>query len=387
MSRSDYLDSLIKDLNPIEVFDYYDGPRFYSCRDKVGQVFLVYWIDETDEYNAWLYLRVSPERYLSLKCGNISIAKALANPEEESAFVVKNYGTDFSVEEISTAQIEADWLPPVSSFLHLNESALPEKTLSAVEVAMRSDRQVIDLAFDKLSNAHEMGCGRLGKLLDSFQDFIYALACGSQLDVRRIPEVIKFKSEVLVTGLYASSFGIRLQSKGGELFPGDETEKAIEIFANLISTLETPEKISEELHHYNILARSRFKYLLHLLVDSEVSLETDWGAPSGSTLKSRASFNEIKRALIKLKETDDATKNIVERPANLVGVDVESAFFALKIEGNEIIKGKLSDLVSSRQFDIPSRIIAKLEESCVIDPLTDQEKWSYILVDFEKQSS
>ena len=386
MSRSDYLSNLIKDLTPKEIFDFYDGPKFYSCYDKVGQVFLVYWIDETNEYSSWLYLRASPERYLSLKGGNISIAKALANPEEGAAFVVKNYGSDFSVEEISTAQIESDWLPPVSDFLHLNESALPDKTLSAVEVATRSDRQVIDLAFDKLSNAHEMGCGKLGKLLDSFQNVIYALACGSQLDVRRIPEVIKFKSEVLVTGLYASSFGVRLQSKGGELFPDGETERAIEIFASLISTLETPEKISEELHRFNILARSRFKYLLHLLVDSEVSIETDWGSPSGSALKSRASFNEIKRSLNKLEETENATKNIVKRTANLVGVDVESDFFALKIEENEIIKGKLSKLVSSRQFDVPSRIIAKLEESCVIDPLTDREKWSYILVDFEKQT-
>lgn len=384
MSRSNYFDSLIKDLTPIQIFDYYDGPKFYSCRDKVGQVFLVYWIDETNEYGSWLYLRISQERYSSLKNGNISIAEALSNPEEGTAFVVKNYGTTFSVEEISATHIHPDWLPPINDYLHLSEPALPEKTLSAVEIAERSNRQVIDLAFDKLSNTYEMGCGKLGKLLDSFQNVIYALACDAQLDVRRVPEGIKFKSEVLVTGLFASSFGVRLQSKGGELFSNGETANAIEALANLISTLEDPEKVPEELHRFNILARSRFKHLLRVLVDSEVSIKVDWGSPFGNALQSRVSFNEITRALKKLEETDVATKNIIERPATLVGVDVESDFFALKIEGNEIIKGKLSKSVSSRNFDIPSSIIAKLEESCVIDPLTEKEKWSYILVDFTK---
>lgn len=385
MSRSDYLSSLIKNLTPIQVFDYYDGPKFYSCSDKIGQVFLVYWIDETNEHSSWLYLRISPERYLSLKNGNVSIAEALSNPEEGSAFIVKNYGLDFSVEEISAAHIEPDWLPPINDYLHLKESTLPEKTLSAVEIAERLNRQVIDLAFDKLSNTYQMGCGKLGKLLDSFQNVIYALACDAQLDVRRVPEVIKFNSEILVTGLFASSFGIRLQSKNSELFSSDETTNAIEALVNLISTLETPEKVPEELHRFNILARSRFKHLLRVLVDSEVSIKADWGSPFGKTLQSRASFNKIARSLKKLEETDAATKNTIERSATLVGVDVESDFFALKIEGNEIIKGKLSKSVSSRNFDVPSPIIAELEESCVIDPLTDREKWSYILIDFKRQ--
>ncbi len=391
MTQNNYLNNLIKDLTPIEVFDYYDGPRFYSCRDKVGQVFLVYWIDETDDYDSWLYLRVSSERYSSLKSGNISIAKTLSTPEEGFAFVVNNYGARFSIEEISTVNIEPDWLPPIDRYLSLHESALltktlPEKTLSAVEIAKRSNRQVIDVAFDKQSNTYEMGCGKLGRLLDSFQNVIYALACDSMSSVRRVPENIKFNSEVLVTGLFASSFGVRLQSRCGDVFSNDETASEIENLAKLISILENPEKVPEVLHSFNILARSRFKHLLQVLVNSEVSIKVDWGSPSGRALQSKASFNEILRALQKLEETDEATTDTVKRPANLVGVDVQSDFFALIVEGNEIIKGKLSEGASKRNFDIPSQIIAELKASCVIDPLTDKEKWSYVLVDFEKQA-
>jgi len=388
MSQSDYLKSLIKDLTPIEIFDYYDIPRFYSCRDKVGQVFLVYWIDETDDYDSWLYLRVSPERYSSLKSGNISVAKALSNPEEDFAFVITNYGTDFSAEEISSINIESEWIPPDDYYLSLHESAepkpLPEKILSAVEIAKRSDRQVVDLAFVKQDNVYEIGCGKLGKLLDSFQNVISALSCGEQFSGRRIPEKTKFDSEILATGLFASSFGVRLQSKGGNIFPDDETTNATRMLAHLLSTLQQPDKLPEELHRFNILARSRFKHLLNVLVDSEVSIKSDWGSPSGETSQSQVSFKKIRQALQKLKESDIPTTRTLDRLGYLVGVDIESDFFALKIEDNEIIKGKLSMSASERQFDVPCQIKAKLEESCVIDPLTDKEKWSYVLIDFEK---
>lgn len=388
MSQSDYFKSLIRDLTPIEIFDYYDIPRFYSCRDKVGQIFLVYWIDETDDYDSWLYLRVSEERYSSLKNGNISVAKVLSNPEEGFAFVISNFGSDFSIEEISTVDIDPEWIPPDDYYLSLHESAtpktLPEKTLSAVELARRSDRQVVDLAFVKQDNVYEMGCGKLGKLLDSFQNVITALSCGEQFNGRRIPEKIKFDSEILATGLFASSFGVRLQSKGGDIFSDDDRTNATKMLAHLLSSLQQPKKLPEELHRFNILARSRFKYLLNVLVNSEVSIKSDWGSPSGETLQSQISFSEIKLALQQLEESDSPTTQTVIRPAKLVGVDIESDFFALKIENNEIIKGKLSISVSERQFDVPCQINAKLEESCAIDPLTDKEKWSYVLVDFEK---
>jgi hypothetical protein len=285
--------------------------------------------------------------------------------------------------------IESEWIPSADYYLDLDDSALPsktlpEKTLSAVEVATRSARQVIDLAFVRSSNVYEIGCGKLGKLLDSFQNVIYALSCGKQFDGRNVSEKRKFDSEILVTGVYASSFGVRLQSKGGNIFPDDETTNAIKMLAHLLSSLRESETLPEELHLFNVLARSRFKHLLDVLVESEVSIKYDWGSPSGETSQSQISFNEIKQSLQKIKESDSPTTRTVERLSCLVGVDIDSDFFALKIENNEIIKGKLSKSVSARQFDVPCQINAKLEESCVIDPITDKEKWSYVLVDFKK---
>lgn len=118
MSQADYIVRLVNDLKPLEIFDYYDGPKFYSCQDKAGQLYLVYWIDEVNDLNSWLYLRVSQERYNALKVGNISIANVLSCPEDGSAFIVDTHADSFSVREISFNEIISEWLPEKDDFRH-----------------------------------------------------------------------------------------------------------------------------------------------------------------------------------------------------------------------------------------------------------------------------
>lgn len=247
-------------------------------------------------------------------------------------------------------------------------------------------RQVLDLAFERTANHYELGCGRLGKILDATQNTLFALACDQQSDIRRVPEEIKYESEALVTGLFASSFGVRLQSRTTDLFAGDKAATATELLATLLSDSVVPEAIIERLKSFNVLTRSRFKHLIRVLVEAEVSLKTDWGSPSGNSISSRTSHRELARTLAALDRTDEATMQKTERPGKLVGVDVESDFFALMLEDKEIIKGRLAKDLVNHHFEIPSIVVANLEEVCIIDPLTEREKWSYVLVNVREKS-
>ncbi|TXL62664.1 DUF6575 domain-containing protein [Zeimonas arvi] len=385
MNETHFLLRLLPQLSPLEVFDVYDGPRFYSCRDAAGQIFLVYWIDETEARTTWLYLRVSQERYTSLKRGVMSVASVLAEPEEGCAYVVHSSPAGPTVEEIRTAQIDPEWLPPADERLSLTTGTLPDRVAPAVETALGSRRHVLDLALEKTSNTYEMSCGKLGKLLDAIQNSVFALACGTDRDVRRVPEELKFSNELLVTGVFASSFGVRLKTRGSDLFSSDETARALRTFTELLSALNTPDDLLEDLHRFNILARSRFKHLLRMFIEAEVSVSADWGAPSGDTHQGRASFPEIRGALLKLEAAHNATTQTVKRQGRLVGVDVKSNFFALVVGDDEVLKGTLAPSIARRQFEIPSEIRATLEETCVVDPLTDREKWSYVLLDVVQQ--
>lgn len=112
MPRSEYIRELIPDLKPVEVFDFYDEPTFYSCQDKTGQLFIVYWADEENESKSWLYIKISKERYVQLKNGNITIFSALSQPEEGFAYLVKAVNSDYSVSQLECASILTEWLPP-----------------------------------------------------------------------------------------------------------------------------------------------------------------------------------------------------------------------------------------------------------------------------------
>jgi len=116
------------------------------------------------------------------------------------------------------------------------------------------------------------------------------------------------------------------------------------------------------------------------MVDAQVAVKADWGSPAGEGRHARASFEKIAFALQKLEALEDATQQTVERSARLVGVDVQSDFFALVLDDGEVIKGKLSKGLSANHFEVPSFVMATLQESSVVDPLTDREKWSYVLL-------
>jgi hypothetical protein len=381
MPSAEEMREVVPRLVPVEVFDYYDGPRFYSCRDVAGQLYLVYWVDESEQHgSSWLYLKVSQERYVAVKRGDISVAEALSRPEEGLVFLVSGHGQNFIARRIEKSQIDAEWLPDSDYRLDLDEVGLPSKKLTPKELAQRAYRQVLDIAFEKTSNTYEMAAGKLGRVLDALQNTINAFACPTDMTLRRVPEEIKHRSEVLVTGLFASSFGVRLQTRGSDLFGDDDIARAIETLTKLFAAMGEPEVVTQELHSLNILARSRFKHLLHMLVDAHIAVKADWGNTDGRELAAHASYDELSQILRRLEATDKASTQIVERDARLVGVDVQSDFFALVIEEGEVIKGKLAKALATRHFEVPSAIRAKIEETCVIDPLTDKEKWSYVLL-------
>lgn len=381
MTRRDDLRQLIRGLTPVEVFDYYDGPRFYSCRDVVGQMYLVYWVDESEAGTSWLYVRISAERYAALKRGDVAIAYALSRPEDDTVLIVLSGAQEFTVEQLKPAEIQHDWLPDLQDRLAIDHATLPARATSASDLAPRVRRQVFDVAFEKTSNTYEMAAGRLGRLLEAFQNTVYALSCDPTSDIRRVPEETTQRSELMVTGLFASSFGVRLQTKGAGLFEGDDTERALQTLAELIASLSAPDTLAADLHHLNILARSRFKHLLRVMVDSQVSVKADWGTPLGNGRQALASFADIVLSLQKLEASDAATSRVVERSVRLVGVDVQSDFFAVVLDDGEVLKGKLAKGLASRHFEVPSVIKAKLEETSVVDPLTDREKWTYVLLD------
>lgn len=376
-----YIKNILEKLELWEVLDYYDGPKFYSCKDIVGQIYIVFWADSIDGNDFWLYSKVSSERYSALKNGMISIQFALTKPEEGISYLVKKGKEVFDLQILEPGNIDPTWLPADDDFLNLPKTELPEKKSSATDTAKANNRQVLDIAFVKKNNPYEIACGVFGRSLDALQNLINALACSVDSNVRRIPDEIKRQNELSFTGVFASSFGVRLQTKSNQLVEDDETKKVNKIFSSLIFCLNNPDNLILEIKSHNILARSRFKHLLNVLVDGGFALKTEWANPFGDNVIAKASYDDLKNALKKLEEDSSATTRINTYTCRLVGVDIEKDFFAVVTQDGELLRGKLVKQLEGKQFEVPSEIKAKIEEVCTINPLTDNEKWTYTLLD------
>lgn len=70
------------ELEIVEVYDYYDGPKFFSVRDRTSSFYTVYWCDLLDGAEGWLYLPISEKRLDRLRRREISVRDAYLEPEK-----------------------------------------------------------------------------------------------------------------------------------------------------------------------------------------------------------------------------------------------------------------------------------------------------------------
>ncbi|MFZ7311777.1 DUF6575 domain-containing protein [Comamonas jiangduensis] len=374
------LKSIINDLEPIEVFDYYDGPKFYSCRDKAGQIFIVYWIEENAIGNKWIYIKTSTERLNAIKSGQISIAAAFSNPEDEKALIIQSGPNDFDIDVIEKSKINPQWLPSEDLFLNLKTSTLPEKGVEPIVMAEASYRHVLDIALDRINKTIEVPAAALGSILQTIQSVIDALGCGPESISKRVPEAIKQRNQLNVTGLFASSFGVRLQSNDVSIAGNEFLEKDLENFVTLIENLNEPSSIGDKLLEINLTARGRFKHLLKLMKDSQFSFKASWGGPTGNGRQVTASFQAISQSLAAIEIASDIETNTITKSGTLVGIDVEGDFFALKIDNNNLLKGKISNEMAQHKFSVPSEVNATIEVSAKNDSISESTKLSYKLI-------
>jgi hypothetical protein len=147
MLNKHYLKDTLQNLKPLEVFDYFDGPR--SCISKSGQLYLVFWVDETENSSSWLYVQISHERYSVFKIGNIAIRDTFLHSEEGYVFLVtvdKNQQVDITT--LYCHEIPPDYLPEPDDFLEDSQSqvSFDTDTINAFIESLKSSSHQLELS-------------------------------------------------------------------------------------------------------------------------------------------------------------------------------------------------------------------------------------------------
>lgn len=114
-------------LEIVEIYDYYDQPVLFSCKDTEDNLYLVVAADENDQYETWLYAKVSVDRLNLIQSDKIDLHDAFADTEDGSVLQVK-----FPYDEtpplpdlVKSSQIPDDMLPDPGEYLDLKPKGPP----------------------------------------------------------------------------------------------------------------------------------------------------------------------------------------------------------------------------------------------------------------------
>ena len=131
-------------LEIVEVYEYYDQPVLYSCKNAMGHFYLVVAADENDQYLTWLCAAVSTKRLDCIRSGKVDLHDAFAHPESASVVQVKvpyNRHASVQVDFIQSNLIPEDMLPVPGECLDLEIETFP--ILSDAEEIAKSKNQEI----------------------------------------------------------------------------------------------------------------------------------------------------------------------------------------------------------------------------------------------------
>ena len=101
-------------LEIVEVYEYYDQPVLYSCKNASEHFYLVVAADENDKYLTWLCVAVSTERLNLIRSGKIDLHDAFADSENPYTIQVKvpyDEHASVQIDWTQSSQISEDMLP------------------------------------------------------------------------------------------------------------------------------------------------------------------------------------------------------------------------------------------------------------------------------------
>lgn len=115
-------------LELIEVYEFYDQPILFSCRNASDAIFMGVFAAEDDNFETWLYVGVSPHRFNQIRSGTIDLHDAFSEVEDGIIFQIKvSHDEQMPVlMPISAPQIPDDMLPLPGEFINLETPTLPE---------------------------------------------------------------------------------------------------------------------------------------------------------------------------------------------------------------------------------------------------------------------
>lgn len=380
-------------LELIEVYEFYDQPILFSCRNASDAIFMGVFAAEDDNFETWLYVGVSPHRLNQIRSGAIDLHDAFFEVEDGIIYQIKVFPDEqmpLSM-PIPASEIPDDILPLPGEFINLETPTLPELDVD-IERKSRQIRQEIISVTLNFDGEHKTKApaNALSKVLGSFQDTIDAvgesLTEGSNV-CGPIPGNVLSDMRPSVTGMGPGSFKLELASTQlTNMFGESECGGAIQELVNLLKIGSDPNELRKHLIRLKSRVANRYVSLLESLTGVVKEAKIVWASPKEGRGDSAYLPATVARETIDIiKQFEDLLESDYEVEGTLIGVFTDNKTFGIEAQDGTPYKGKILDEAfnTASNATISKRYIATIREVTSIQPVTEEVKTDHYLVKLE----
>ncbi len=202
-------------LDVLDVFAYHDGPRLFTARSIIGNLFLVEWAAENDAGDIWLIVPLSPMRYRALAAGEISFRSIFT--DSELGFVyeahVPRSHAQITISELRSTTIPDTLLPAKDERVDEEEARILSTSAHFVGIGRAMiDVPSLDLRIQPITSWNIISIRDLADLFVQFQRFSDAVF----RMIQAANHVIGPRPRLGVAQAYSGSLGLIISTVGAE---------------------------------------------------------------------------------------------------------------------------------------------------------------------------
>ena len=390
--------TILGQLEIIEVYDFYDKPVLFSCKNKCGLIYIVLCVDSSDLAEIWLYAPMSSSKFQGAVQGSVELINIFIYTEDAFVYQVEiphEDGENVIVKTINCQEIPNEYLPDLGQVIQ-SENKFTHANIEAVSTQKR--REIIDfvLQFPQKEIA-EAPVGELGLILYSLQETIDAIGqikLGKSESHIIQPEV-KQKTQVVMSSVFRGSFGMRLE---GTVYEEDSLGlkesllgQCVKEFIQLINLGADAEELPAKLNVLKEKTARKYNEFLKALTRIGISkIHIDWASPGTKAEIGEIELDTVLDALNVIKNTKIKAETEIYVNVKIIQINYKSR----RINLQEVNSGKnyRCFIVDSAIKDVEnisknSEYLATIQDYVILSPVVDREKHEYELLSLKIQTN
>jgi hypothetical protein len=362
-------------LEIIEVYEYYDQPVLYSCKNAAGHLYLVVAAAEDAQFLTWLCVAASTERLNLIRSGKIDLHDAFADSENPYTIQVRvpyeehaSVQTDF----IQSNQIPEDMLPMPGECLDLETEILP--VLSDTEEIVKFRKQeILNLILNfAVGSKTQAPIAILSNIFGKLQTVINTIGMIC-FNAPQITEEIRNSMQISLLQVRPGSFNIHLASPEItqlDLFDNSDCGDAIEKFFELLNAKNNQEKLKKLLGQLRLRVAKDYTNFLQALNESVTDTEFKWTSPNpnrGGT--AYLSNSQMQKAIEILEKFQEEAPSRLTITGILIGASLRTNRFEIKTT-EKTYTGDIADAV----FETVENVTLNRQYTAEIQEVTERSE-------------